>query len=57
MELISYAENITEQYNREYYILEVNSAPGLDNYLYEGKKQEEYVKELYGRVFDYIEAL
>ena len=51
------AEDITEPCNREYHILEVNSAPGLDNYLYEGKRQEEYVKELYGRVFDYIEAL
>lgn len=33
-----------------YYILELNSSPGLDNYAYTGKKQEEYVKSLYRKV-------
>ncbi len=51
------AKDITELNDKRYYILEVNSAPGLDNYLYEGKKQDAYVKELYGKVFDYIEMI
>lgn len=38
-----------------YVVLEVNSAPGLDNYLYYGRKQIEYVKDLYREVVDYIE--
>lgn len=37
-----------------YIILEVNSSPGLDNYVYSGKKQELYVKELYRKVILYI---
>ncbi|MBQ2901505.1 MAG: hypothetical protein IJE49_06605 [Agathobacter sp.] len=38
----------------DYIVLEVNSAPGLDNYAYTGQKQEEYVKELYRQVILYI---
>ena len=48
------ANDITKVGNTDYSILEVNSAPGLDNYVYEGEKQEEYVKMLYGKVFDYL---
>lgn len=38
----------------DYIILEVNSAPGLDNYLYSGCKQNEYVKNLYREVIMFI---
>lgn len=51
------AKDITAEENNDYYILEVNSAPGLDNYAFEGKKQEEYVKRLYRKVFDYLESI
>ena len=37
-----------------YIILEINSSPGLDNYAYDGIKQEMYVKELYRKVLLYI---
>lgn len=37
-----------------YVILEVNSAPGLDNYLYSGCKQNEYVKTLYREIIIFI---
>ena len=33
-----------------YCILEINSAPGLDNYAYEGEEQEKYVRNLYKQV-------
>lgn len=51
------AKDITDEKNSDYYLLEVNSAPGLDNYVFTGKKQENYVKQLYGMVFDYLESL
>lgn len=38
------AKDITNLDNTDYSILEVNSAPGLDNYAYEGEQQDEYVK-------------
>jgi D-alanine-D-alanine ligase-like ATP-grasp enzyme len=34
----------------KYWILEINSMPGLDNYLYTGKKQEKLVEDLYLKV-------
>lgn len=38
-----------------YYILEVNSSPGLDNYLYtDRRKQNRYVESLYSKIFDEI---
>lgn len=49
------AKDISNPENTDYYILEVNSAPGLDNYVYEGQQQVNYVKRLYGLVFDYLE--
>lgn len=49
------AEDIENPENREYKILEVNSAPGLDNYLYEdNEKQEKYVEYLYEQIFVYL---
>lgn len=51
------ASDITDSGNTDYRILEVNSAPGLDNYVYEGQKQEDYVKKLYGMVFDCLEIM
>ena len=39
----------------EYVILEINSAPGLDNYAFKGKKQEDYVKGLYRQVLYFVE--
>ena len=41
----------------DYTILEINSAPGLDNYVYEGQQQDDYVKQLYSMVFDYLEKM
>lgn len=37
-----------------YYILEINSAPGLDNYRFSGIAQQEYVDELYLKVLQAI---
>ena len=51
------AKDITDMNNTDYYVLEVNSAPILDNHAFEGKKQEKYVKELYSKVFDFLESL
>jgi len=33
--------------NNQYFVLEINSAPGLDNYYASGKKQKKIVEELY----------
>lgn len=49
--------DITNSKNTDYSILEVNSAPGLDNYVYEGQQQEDYVKKLYSMVFDFLETM
>lgn len=47
--------DISDKNNREYYCLEVNSAPGLDNYLYSSpQKQAEYVNSLYEKIFRYL---
>lgn len=47
--------SIGDENNCEYKILEVNSAPGLDNYLYSDElKQEKYVESLYEEVVKYI---
>lgn len=37
-----------------YVVLEVNSAPGLDNYAYTGNEQKEYLKSLYRKIILYI---
>ena len=50
------AADITDPDSTDYRVIEVNSAPGLDNYVYEGERQEEYVKSLYRMVFDYLES-
>ena len=41
----------------DYYVIEVNSAPILDNHAFEGKKQEKCVEEVYGKIFDFLESL
>ena len=41
----------------DYAILELNSSPGLDNYLTQGEAQEKVVRELYRRVFDRYQDL
>lgn len=51
------ASDITNPGNTNYFILEVNSAPGLDNYVYRGQQQDEYVKKLYSMVFDFLETM
>lgn len=51
------ANDITDSKNTDYSILEVNSAPGLDNYVYEGQQQDDYVKKLYSMVFDFLEKI
>ena len=49
------AKDIEDPESREYRILEVNSAPGLDNYLYEDQeKQNAYVEFLYEQIFVYL---
>ena len=49
-------QNICDKIS-DYVVLEVNSAPGLDNYAYVGKEQEEYVKRLYTEVIRYIKTM
>ncbi len=51
------AQDITNPHNKDYTILEINSAPGLDNYVYEGQQQDDYVKQLYSMVFDFLEKM
>lgn len=41
----------------DYTIIEINSAPGLDNYLYEEDMQKQYVYDLYLKVFEYLESI
>jgi len=48
------ANDITQVNNDEYTVIEINSAPGLDNYAYEGLCQEMYVEKLYLEVLSYI---
>ena len=43
------------KYSDDYVILEINSAPGLDNYAYSGDKQKEYVDNLYLKVLRFVE--
>lgn len=43
------------KWSDDYVILEINSAPGLDNYAYTGNKQKEYVDDLYLKVLRYAE--
>ena len=45
------------KYSDNYVILEINSAPGLDNYAYTGNKQIEYVDNLYLQVLRFVEKL
>jgi len=49
------AHDITA-WSEDYVILEVNSAPGLDNYAYTGEKQKKYVDALYLQVLKYFET-
>ena len=49
------ASDISDNGNGDYTILEINSAPGLDNYLYDGEKQDIYVRSMYEKVFRYME--
>lgn len=51
------ANDITNPSNTDYSILEVNSAPGLDNYVFKGQQQDDYVKKLYSMVFDFLETM
>jgi len=46
-------ENATQPL-ADYSILEINSAPGLDNYLFSGRRQQEYVDDLYLEVLSAI---
>lgn len=48
------AANISN-FEEGYYILEINSSPGLDNYLYEKKQQKKYVEALYSEIFDVLQ--
>ena len=47
-------DDITQQNNGNFTVIEINSAPGLDNYAYEGSHQEVYVEQLYSEVLTYI---
>lgn len=46
--------DLTQPNDDAYIVLEVNSAPGLDNYAFHGAKQVEYVEDLYMQVLLYI---
>ena len=46
--------DITQQNSGNFTVIEINSAPGLDNYAYEGSVQEVYVEQLYSEVLTYI---
>jgi D-alanine-D-alanine ligase-like ATP-grasp enzyme len=46
--------DITQNNDGEFTVIEMNSAPGLDNYAYEGMHQEIYVEQLYSEVLTYI---
>lgn len=49
------ADSISDPQKTDYRILEVNSAPGLDNYLYANpNQQEKYVELLYEKIFVYL---
>ena len=49
------ADSISDPKKTDYRILEVNSTPGLDNYLYSDlKKQNDYVESLYEKIFVYL---
>lgn len=39
----------------EYYIIEINAAPGLDNYAFIGRKQDLIVDGLYLKILNYLE--
>lgn len=49
--------NIFTKISSDYIVLEVNSSPGLDNYVYSGDKQKKYVKSLYNKIISYIKDL
>ncbi len=48
------APNI-EKWCDNYVLLEINSAPGLNNYAYTGAEQRKYVDDLYLKVLRYVE--
>lgn len=48
------ANDITQQNDGGFTVIEINSAPGLDNYAYESSRQEAYVEHLYSEVLTYI---
>lgn len=41
---------------KNYIVLEINSAPGLDNYAFIGDKQKKYVDSIYLQILRYIES-
>ncbi len=46
-------KNICEPYNRDtnnYHVIEINAAPGVDNYAETGEKQNKLVKEMYRKI-------
>lgn len=43
------------QQNKEFWILEINSAPGLDHYAKIGKEQEKIVEDLYLEILKHLE--
>ena len=47
-------QNIESEHDTTYRIIEVNSAPGLDNYQFVGDRQKEYVEDLYEKVYDFL---
>ncbi len=50
------AGDITDPKERYYRVIEVNSAPGMDHYAFEKGTQDAYVKNLYRKIFDYIQT-
>lgn len=55
-----FCEDLTDLNCYDYNILEVNSSPGLDNYLYNDistEKQQAYVEGLYEEILDYLRQI
>lgn len=45
------AQDISD-FNLGYHVLEINSSPGLDNYLYPKEKQDKYIESLYDEILN-----
>lgn len=47
-------KDLTQEIDSKYIVLEINSAPGLDNYAYKNEQQQIHVKNLYREILIFI---